>query len=171
MIASNVQKVTNVLQQASLGYSVKTANTGTNYINIPSFDVIVRVADHSDAYCTSDISISPLDDNYTDFLGFMVRKIADYNDDGMYQSELDIFTKGYNASKSARERAVKAKIKARDEREQELIEMGKIEKQRLENQAKWIEENYPDYSTLSKRQKKAIRQKYNKLIAEKAEAA
>jgi hypothetical protein len=149
MIASNVQKVTNILQQAGLGYFVKTANTGSNYINISSLDVVVRVADHSDAYCTSDISISPLDDNYTDFLEFMVRKIADYNDDGMYQNELAIFTKRYNISKSARERAFKAKIKARDE----LIQKGKIEKQRLEDQAKWIEENYPDYSTLSKRQK------------------
>jgi hypothetical protein len=158
MITLNVEKVTNTLAQAGLCYSLREANTGTNYIKIPSFDVIVRVADHSDAYCTSDISISPLDDNYTDFLEFMVRKIADYNDDGMYQNELDIFTKRYNASKSARERAVNAKIKARDE----LIQKGKIEKQRLEDQAKWIEENYPDYSTLSKRQKKSIRQKYNK---------
>lgn len=167
MIASNVQKVTNILEKASLRYFVKTANTGTNYINIPSFDVVVRVADHSDAYCTSDISISPLDDNYTDFLKFMVSKIADYNDDGIYQNELDIFTKRHNASKSARERAVNAKIKAGDEREQELIEMGKIERQRLEDQAKWIEENYPDYSTFSKRRKKAIRQEYNKLTGRK----
>ena len=164
MIALNVEKVTNTLAQAGLCYSVREANTGTNYIKIPSFDVTVRVADHSDAYCTSDISISPLDDNYTDFLEFMVRKIADYNDDGMYQNELAIFTKRYNISKSAKERALKAKIEARDKREQELIERGKIEKQRLENQAKWIEENYPNYSTLSAKQRKKIRQKYNKLM-------
>ena len=159
MIALNVRKVTGILEQAGLRYFVKTADTGTKYIDILPLDVVVRVADHSDAYGTSNISISPLDDNYTDFLEFMVHKIADYNEDGAYQKELDLFTKRYNASNSARKRAIEAKIKARDE----LIEIGKIEKQRLQDQAKWIEENYPNYSTLSKGQKKSIRQKYNKL--------
>lgn len=64
--SNRLNQVRNIIDRYQLDAKDKLAQTGTWYFTIDR-NIKVRVADHSDAYATSDFNIDPFEDEYKAF--------------------------------------------------------------------------------------------------------